>query len=94
LTSNGIDILHREPLKQVETLAYCRVTTRAIASAIVYFLLCRLLYIVILDEPNMMCYYLDGSYAAAFWYAGTLVLRDQLTTGGLVNVFFAVVLGK
>ncbi|KAI8053851.1 P-loop containing nucleoside triphosphate hydrolase protein [Syncephalis plumigaleata] len=64
---------YAEPLKQVETLAYRRVTTRAIASAIVYFLL-------------------YGSYAAAFWYAGTLVLRDQLTTGGLVNVFFAVVL--
>ncbi|KAI9596146.1 P-loop containing nucleoside triphosphate hydrolase protein [Syncephalis fuscata] len=66
---------YAQPLQRVETLAYRRVTTRAIASAVVYFLL-------------------YGSYAAAFWYAGTLVLRNELTTGGLVNVFFAVVLGN
>ncbi|RKP05805.1 P-loop containing nucleoside triphosphate hydrolase protein [Thamnocephalis sphaerospora] len=63
------------PLARVESLAYRRVTTRAFASAVVYFLL-------------------YGSYSAAFWYSGTLILRDEMTVGKLVNVFFAIVVGK
>ncbi|GBC34824.2 ABC multidrug transporter Mdr1 [Rhizophagus irregularis DAOM 181602=DAOM 197198] len=38
-------------------------------------------------------FFMYSTYALAFWYGSTLLLKGELTSGDVVNVFFAVLIG-